>query len=98
VYAYSTFPLEYGWNIVSWPLILIMTQVGLQPLQSFIEKSIQLYEMVLVRHGLMLVCTSTQNLNVYIYVSNWCALALQDSLLYFCISGSGLLSNIIYAF
>lgn len=31
------------------------SQAGLQPLPSFIEKSIQLYEMVVVRHGLMLV-------------------------------------------
>ncbi|GAX82307.1 hypothetical protein CEUSTIGMA_g9736.t1 [Chlamydomonas eustigma] len=30
-------------------------KAGLQPLPSFIEKAIQLYEMVVVRHGLMLV-------------------------------------------
>ncbi len=29
--------------------------VNLQPLPSFIEKAIQLYEMIVVRHGLMLV-------------------------------------------
>ena len=28
---------------------------GLQPLEAFIEKIIQLYEMIVVRHGLMLV-------------------------------------------
>ena len=31
-------------------------RVGLQPLPSFLEKAIQLYEMIIVRHGLMLVC------------------------------------------
>lgn len=29
--------------------------MNLQPLPSFIEKAIQLYEMIVVRHGLMLV-------------------------------------------
>jgi dynein heavy chain len=28
---------------------------GLQPLPAFLEKAIQLYEMIVVRHGLMLV-------------------------------------------
>lgn len=28
---------------------------GLQPLEAFIDKVIQLYEMIVVRHGLMLV-------------------------------------------
>jgi hypothetical protein len=30
-------------------------RAGLQPLPAFLEKAIQLYEMILVRHGLMLV-------------------------------------------
>jgi dynein heavy chain len=35
--------------------LVLACQAGLQPLPSFIEKAIQLYEMVVVRHGLMLV-------------------------------------------
>jgi hypothetical protein len=31
------------------------TKMGLQPLPSFLEKAVQLYEMIIVRHGLMLV-------------------------------------------
>jgi len=31
---------------------------GLQPLESFLIKAIQLYEMIVVRHGLMLVGAS----------------------------------------
>ena len=30
-------------------------RMNLQPLPSFLEKAIQLYEMIIVRHGLMLV-------------------------------------------
>lgn len=30
-------------------------KLGLQPLETFLEKIIQLYEMIIVRHGLMLV-------------------------------------------
>lgn len=30
-------------------------RAGLQPLESFLTKAIQLYEMIVVRHGLMLV-------------------------------------------
>lgn len=30
-------------------------RTGLQPLESFLTKAIQLYEMIVVRHGLMLV-------------------------------------------
>lgn len=30
-------------------------KMGLQPLPAFLDKAIQLYEMIIVRHGLMLV-------------------------------------------
>jgi len=30
-------------------------KMGLQPLPTFLDKAIQLYEMIIVRHGLMLV-------------------------------------------
>lgn len=35
--------------------LLLGRRTGLQPLQSFLIKAIQLYEMIVVRHGLMLV-------------------------------------------
>jgi len=36
-------------------LISNAEKAGLQPLESFLIKAIQLYEMIVVRHGLMLV-------------------------------------------
>jgi dynein heavy chain len=34
---------------------MLCCRAGLQPLESFLTKAIQLYEMIVVRHGLMLV-------------------------------------------
>jgi hypothetical protein len=43
-------------NISAWCLLCcIAFRTGLQPLESFLIKAIQLYEMIVVRHGLMLV-------------------------------------------
>ena len=36
-------------------LLCCARRAGLQPLESFLTKAIQLYEMIVVRHGLMLV-------------------------------------------
>ncbi len=40
-------------------------KLGLQPLPAFLEKSIQLYEMIVVRHGLMLVRMVHASVNTY---------------------------------
>lgn len=34
---------------------MLCCRTGLQPLETFLTKAIQLYEMIVVRHGLMLV-------------------------------------------
>lgn len=47
---------ELDYDNIRAALIKHTLLMNLQPLESFLDKAIQLYEMIIVRHGLMMVC------------------------------------------
>ncbi len=56
--CHSTSALYKGLAVAGTPIkhsVLCVYRAGLQPLETFLTKAIQLYEMIVVRHGLMLV-------------------------------------------